>query len=317
MPTIDHKIDLSIIIVNWNTRELLSQCLTSISTNWRSIISEIIVVDNASTDGSSNLVESQFPDIKLIKNRENVGFVKANNQGAEIALGRYLLLLNSDTRVLDNSIDKIISFLDEHPDVWVVTGNVRNKDGTFQRPFQRFPHPVGAFFRNTIRRIYGFNTPFHRRYRMEHINDKNMLEVDWVFGAYQFVRRDFITDGKVFDEDIFMYNEDTLLCYNVKKAGGKVMYLPFAPIIHYIGASAKQVRPFSVYHSFRGSTVFFLKTRGKYVASFYESAVKLMWSVFLIILRLLKVVPINKISEKEKLFTELLRLSKTEAKNRT
>lgn len=312
-----NEIDLSIIIVNWNTRVFLQQCLTSIYTHWNNIRYETIVVDNASEDGSSELVKSKFPEIMLIKNEENVGFVKANNQGSEFARCRYLLLLNSDTRVLDSGIDKVITFLDEHPDVWVATGNVRNEDGSFQRPFGRFPHPVGSFFRNTIRRVYGFNTPFHRRYRMENVNDKEMLKVDWVTGAYLFVRRNLITDGKVFDEDIFMYSEDTLLCYNAKKAGGKVMYLPFALIVHYKDASAKQVRPFSVYNSFKGSVVFFEKTRGKFIASLYSNSVELMWLAFTIILRLLKVVPIKKINEKEKFFTELLRLSKTEARNRT
>jgi len=279
--------------------------------HWRRKIAyEIIVVDNGSNDGTREILESSFDSVRLIMNEKNVGFVKANNQGAKIARGRYLLLLNSDTYVTDDSVEKIVSYMDNNPDVGAATGLVLNSDGSFQRPFRRFPHPLGAFFRHTFRLIVGLDTPFHRRFRMKQADEGEIHEVDWLSGAYLFIRRDSIENGKVFDEDFFMYYEDTMLCFRIWEKGGRVVYLPVAPIIHYGGASAKQIRTHSAFNSFKGSVIYFAKTRGSSTAYLYSTVVRLAWVGFWAVFSVLQLLPIKKLSEKATLFGELFAYSR-------
>lgn len=301
--------DLSILIVNWNTRELLRTCLESVYQNWSSVQPQVIVVDNNSSDGSVEMVRQQFPQVTLIANDENLGFVRANNQAAEAATGRYLLLLNSDTRVLDADVSRVIDYLDQHPDVGIVTGRVLNEDGSFQRPIRRKPHPVGAFMRHTIRLVMGLNTYFHRRFRMENVGPDNELDVDWVIGCYVFLRRELAENDQVFDEDIFMYYEDALLCHNCWQRGYRVRYLPYAAIIHYGGGSAKQIRAFTVWHSFRSSVIYFRKTRGGLTASIYSAGVRGAWAVFAAVFGVAGVLLGSRGRQKAGLFQELRRLS--------
>jgi GT2 family glycosyltransferase len=305
------KIDLSILIVNWNTRDLLRDCLASIFSHWEVIKLEVIVVDNASLDGSVEMVEQEFPQVTMIPNNSNRGFVHANNQAAELATGRYLLLLNSDTRVLDDQVGSVLEYMGDHPDVGIVTGNVRNSDGTFQRPFRRAPHPFGALMRHTFRLIFGFNSYFHRRYRMEDVGDERAIEVEWVTGAYVFMRRELLEDGKVFDEDIFMYYEDTMLCHRCWKSGYRVMYVPLAPIIHYGGESANQVRAFAAYESFKSSVIYFRKTRGKIISGIYSLVVLTVWRMLASMFRLLSGLygGGGRVKQKAQYFRDLVNLS--------
>lgn len=301
--------DLSILIVNWNTRDLLAECLASVYEHWSHIDLEVIVIDNASSDGSVEMVRKSFPQVRLIENAENHGFVVANNQGVNAARGRYLLLLNSDTRVLDNGVGKMLSLLDSNSDIGILTGRMLNQDGSFQRPFRRKPHLLGAFMRHSVRLIMGFNTPLHRRYRMEDVGPDEQIDVDWIIGAYIFLRRDLLEDGKVFDEDIFMYYEDALLCFRCWQKGFRVTYAPFAPIVHYGGVSAKQVRAFTAYHSFKSSVVYFRKTRGRVAALVYEKAVRGVWVVLYGIFRLMNLLAAGVVQRKTAYFKELLSMS--------
>lgn len=305
------RTDLSILIVNWNTRDLLRDCLASIFGHWGSITMEIIVVDNASSDGSVEMVEQEFPQVTMIQNDSNMGFVRANNQAAEVATGKYLLLLNSDTRVLDGEVGSVLEYMGDHPDVGIVTGNVRNSDGSFQRPFRRAPHPFGALLRHTTRLIVGFNSYFHRRYRMEDVGDDRAIEVEWVTGAYVFMRHELVEDGKVFDEEIFMYYEDTLLCHRCWKSGYRVMYVPLAPIIHYGGESANQVRAFAAYESFKSSAIYFRKTRGKIFSGMYSLVVLAAWRMLAVMFRLLSVLigGSGRVKTKAQYFRDLVNLS--------
>lgn len=301
--------DLSIIIVNWNTRDLLAECLGSVFKHLRDQFSyEVIVIDNASVDGSTEMVEEKFPQARLIKNDNNAGFVKANNQGAKIANGRYLLLLNSDTVLLDGEMWKIIEYMDANQDVAVTTGRVLNPDMSFQRPFKRFPHWIGLMWRNTIRLVKGLKTWFHRRYLLEDLNEMERHDVDWVTGAYLFVRRDVLDNNRVFDEDIYMWFEDTLLCYSLRKAGYRVVYLPYAPIIHYKGKSAGKIPVEAAFNSFRGSTIYFQKVYGRPLARFYAMTVRLIWVLFALCFSILKFVPNEKIKEKAQLFRRLIEM---------
>lgn len=309
--TIVKKLDLSILIVNWNTRDLLQDCLASIFAHWGAAKMEVIVVDNASSDGSVAMVKQKFPQVTVISNDTNNGFVRANNQAVEVATGRYILLLNSDTKILDDQVGSVLDYMDQHHDIGIVTGNVRNPDGSFQRPFRRAPHPFGAFMRHTFRLIFGFNSYFHRRYRMEDVSDERAIEVDWVTGAYVFMRKELVENGKVFDEEIFMYYEDTMLCHRCWQSGYRVMYLPLAPIIHYGGESANQVRAFAAYESFKSSIIYFRKTRGRILSGLYGAVVPAVWRVLAVMLRMLSVICGNKdrVLKKAQYFRDLVNLS--------
>lgn len=305
-----HEVELSILIVNWNTQKLLRECLDSVYAKWSTIDLEVIVVDNNSSDQSAEMVETEFPQVVLVRNDTNLGFVQANNQAAVLAKGRFILLLNSDTKVIDPDVKSVLDYLDAHQDVGIVTGKVLNSDGSFQRPFRCAPHPFGALLRHTTRLVVGFNTPFHRRYRMENVGDSDAIEVDWVTGAYVFLRRELVNDGEVFDPDLFMYYEDTLLCFRCWQKGYRVMYLPLAPIIHYGGGSAKQVRAFTAFNSFKSSVTYFEKTRGRITANVYGSAVKMLWRTFAGMFRVLSVFSGRRFVKKAELFSELTMLDK-------
>lgn len=299
--------DISIIIVNWNTKELLKKCLESLEHNVsKSLRHEIIVLDNCSSDGSCAMVKKEFPSVILIENTTNVGFVRANNQGAELANGRYLLLLNSDTVVLDGGIRDIINYLDTHSDVGVATGRVLNLDKTFQRPFRRYPDWLGAAFRHSIDLVKKIDHPLKRSFRLEHLDEMKEHDVDWVTGAYLFLRRELMEVGKVFDEDLNMYYEDTLLCSRVRQRGYRIVYLPYAPIIHYHGASANQVRTEAILQSFKSSVIYFRKVNGISVARIYSLTVRIIWSALTIGFTVLQVFPVKKFREKAELFRKLV-----------
>ncbi|NWH03704.1 glycosyltransferase [Desulfobacter latus] len=300
--------DLSILIVNWNTRELLVNCLNSIFRLLSGVTFEVIVVDNNSSDSSSEYVNKMFPQVELISNQINNGFVKANNQAYQKANGRYILLLNSDTLILDGSIHEIIRFLDDNEDVGAATGKVLNKDKSFQRPFRRFPHPLGAYFRHTTRLIYGFNTWFHKRYLMADIGPDHTVEVDWASGAYLFIRKSLIKTEYILDPDIFMYCEDTLLCKTLNSSGYRIRYLPLAPIIHYGGESSQQVKAFSAYHSFLSSSVYFRKIYGNRTSAIFVFSVILTWHTLKMVLKIGSFFKIKKCRKKEEFFLQLIEL---------
>ncbi len=305
IPRKQDAIVASILIVNWNTRELLAACLDAVFEHWGLVGIEVIVVDNASGDGSVEMVEERFPQVVLIKNRDNAGFVKANNQAAAVAKGRYIVLLNSDTEPLDSGLSRLIAYMEQSPGTGVVSGKLINEDGTFQRPFRRFPRMTGAYFRHSLRLIVGFNTPFHRRYLMQDTGSAEMLEVDWLSGAYLVIRQELIERGELFDPEIYMYYEDTTLCRSVWQRGYKVVYLPMAPVVHYQGSSAKTVRARAAYFSFRSSVIYFRKQNGQLPAALYRGAVLTTWRALRLLFRLTSFLPSEAIGRKAALFSEL------------
>jgi len=232
--------DVSIIIVNWNTREILCNCLKSIYEQTRGIQFEVILVDNASTDGSQEMVRSQFPQVTVIANDGNRGFACANNQGIAIAEGRYLLLLNSDTIVLDNGIGKTIAFADLHPDAAVVGCKVLNADMTLQHTCFMFHSTVNMLLAATYLYKLFPRSKFFGRHNMTWWNGADVREVDSVNGCFMLVRRKAIEDVGTMDERFFMYGEETDWCYRFKQAGWKIMFAPEGEIIHLGGQSTAQ-----------------------------------------------------------------------------
>ena len=228
------------IIVNWNTKELLRNCLTSIYQRTGDIDYEVIVVDNASTDGSTEMVKNDFQQVTLIENPENRGFATANNQGIAIAKGRYVLLLNSDTVVLDNSIANTVSFTDSHPQAGVIGCRVLNPDGTVQPTCFMFPSILNMLLSSTYLYKLFPKSRFFGRERMTWWDRSDVREVDVVTGCFMLVRREAIEQVGVMDERFFMYGEETDWCYRFKKKGWKVMFAPVGQIIHFGGQSTSQ-----------------------------------------------------------------------------
>ncbi|HPD45737.1 MAG TPA: glycosyltransferase family 2 protein [Anaerohalosphaeraceae bacterium] len=234
--------DVSIIIVNWNTRELLRDCIASIYANAGDTGHEIIVVDNASSDGSVEMVKTEFPDVRLVQNTENHGFARANNEGMQLAGGRYILLLNSDTRLLDNALEKVVAFADRNPDAAVVGCRVLNPDMTLQPTCFMFPSTLNMFLSfSYLYKSFEKNRWFGRE-RMTWWRRDDVRAVDVVTGCFMLVRRRAIQQVGMLDDRFFMYAEETDWCYRFKQAGWKVMFTPDAEIIHYGGQSSRAVR---------------------------------------------------------------------------
>ncbi len=251
-------IDVSVVIVSWNTREVLRDCLKSLYANAGEITFEVIVVDNNSADNSLEMVRSEFPDVITIRNRQNRGFAAASNQGIAAATGRYVLLLNSDTIVLEDAIARAVRFADANPDAAVVGCRVLNPDLTLQPTCFMFPSILNLLLSSTyLYKLFPRNRFFGRE-RMTWWERDAARQVDVVTGCFMLVRRQAIAQVGTMDERFFMYGEETDWCYRFKQAGWKVLFTPDAQIIHIHGASSTQVKPQMVLQ-LRGSILLFFK----------------------------------------------------------
>jgi len=255
--------DLSIIIVSWNVRELLRRCLASIYAGWpaeRPL--EVIVVDNASSDGSVEMVRREFPQVQLIANQDNRGFTRANNQGIAASRGRYVLLLNPDTEVLDDALTVMVAYMEAHPKVGVVGPKLLYPDGSVQSSRRRFPTLATAFLESTILHQWFPDNPAARRYHVLDQPDDRVQPVDWVVGACLMVRRQAIEAAGLLDEGFFMYSEELDWCRRIKERGWEVVYLPDARVVHHGGKSSEQVVPARHLHFQRSKVRYFRKHHG-------------------------------------------------------
>lgn len=229
--------DVSIVIVNWNTKELLRDCLNSIYEQAGEIDYEIIVVDNASTDGSAEMVKRNFPHVTLIENSENRGYAAGVNQGVAVAKGRYVLVLNSDTIVCDNAIEKTMQYADKHPEAAVVGCQVWEDSDTVQMTCFRFPSVLNLFLDMlALSRIFKKNRFFGRAGMWWWLRDSER-EVDVVSGMFMLVRHRAVDEVGLMDELYFLLCEETDWCYRFSKAGWKRIFWPGAKIIHVDGGS--------------------------------------------------------------------------------
>lgn len=233
--------DVSIIIVAWNVRKLLYKCIKSVYDQTTGISFEVIYVDNASEDGSVEMVKNEFTDVRIIENDENRGFIIANNQGIEIAEGRYVLLLNSDTIVLDNTIAKTVEFTDAHPEAAVVGCRVLNPDRSLQRACFMYPSVLNMFLSATYLYKIFPRSRFFGRERMTWWNFDEVREVETVCGCYSLVRKEAIDEVGVMDPTYFVYGDDPDWCYRFKENGWRIMFTPDAEIIHLGGQTTKQM----------------------------------------------------------------------------
>lgn len=235
--------DLSIIIVSWNVSGMLADCIKSIeyslARSSKSISAEIIVVDSASTDNTVELIRSQFPDVKMIAEKDNVGFTRGNNIGFSTAKGRHLLLLNPDTFILDNAIEEMIDYLDNNPDVGIVGPHTLNTDGTHQSTRRRFPTPQLAFFESTWLQPYAPGR-LMENYYVADAPDNATVDVDWVQGSALMARHEVYKQLGGLDEGYVMYCEEMDWCRRARSAGWRVVYLGTSQIIHHGGKSSEQ-----------------------------------------------------------------------------
>lgn len=252
------ELKLSIIIVNWNTKQLLRDCLTSVYEHAGDVDYEIIVIDNASADGSAEMVKSDFRQVILIENTENRGFAAANNQGMAIAKGKYVLLLNSDTVVLDNAIADTVRFADENPQAAVTGCRVQNPDRTLQPTCFMFPSLLNMLLSSTyLYKLFPKNRFFGRE-QMTWWDRSDVRQVDVVTGCFMLVRREAIDKVGVMDERFFIYGEETDWCRRFKQAGWKVMFTPSANIIH-LGGQSTQIKATAMAVQLRKSILQYMK----------------------------------------------------------
>lgn len=250
--------DVSIIIVNWNTEDYLRTCLRSVFDATEGIPFEVIVVDNASSDSSVAMVEREFPQVRLVANSDNKGFAAANNQGMARAKGRYILLLNSDTMVLDDVIAAALCYADAHEEAAVVGCRVLNADGSLQPTCFMYPSLLNMLLSSSYLYKLLPRSRFFGRERMTWWDRNDIRDVDVVTGCFMLVRREAIERVGRMDERFHMYGEETDWCYRFKQAGWRVVFTPAGQIVHYGGASSRQ-RPAEMTLQLRGSILLFLR----------------------------------------------------------
>jgi N-acetylglucosaminyl-diphospho-decaprenol L-rhamnosyltransferase len=232
--------DLSIVIVSWNVRELLRACLASIQGGMDALEVETIVVDSASSDGTPDMIRAEFPWVKLIEPGENTGFSKGNNLGMEASQGRFVLLLNPDTEVVDDALPRMVAHLDAHPEVGVLGPQLLNTDGTIQSSRRRFPTAWTAFFEASWLEPIAPQAIL-RHFKMLDCPNDQTLSVDWVTGAALLARQEAIEQVGGMDTSYFMYSEELDWQRRIKEAGWQIAYFPAAKIIHHGGKSSEQV----------------------------------------------------------------------------
>jgi GT2 family glycosyltransferase len=222
--------DVSIIIVNWNTREYLADCLQSLSPASSSVACEIIVVDNASADGSVEMCASRFPHVKVIENTENIGFGRANNHGVAMSSAAFCWLLNSDTIINSGCIEATHAAMTADPSIAVVGCRLLNKDGSVQLSCMRFPTLWRLVLQESL--LYRL-FPSSQRLFVEPPFVSERIHCDWVFGAAMLVRKSAFEAIGGFDPRIWMYGEEMELCYRLKRAGGIILFEPGGSVMHY------------------------------------------------------------------------------------
>jgi hypothetical protein len=267
--------DLSIIVVSWNVRELLEQAIQCVYITVRQTSFELIVVDNNSADGSVAMLRERFPGLTLIANTENAGFGRANNQGAALASGRYLLLLNPDAFVHEGTIDRMVQFMDEHPDAGAAGCRLRYPDGALQRSATSFPTVATELWTSLgLDRAFPGH-PLFGRYKLTYWAMNDLRAVDALMGACLILRRELIDRIGLFDEQFFMYSEEVDLCYRIQQAGSAIYFLPAVEATHIWGGSSRLVPQATFLRLFRSRVQFFRKHYGAGVTMRYKAVLVL------------------------------------------
>jgi GT2 family glycosyltransferase len=256
---IKNKIEVSVVIVNYNSFDLLNKCINSLIEFTKEVSCEIIVIDNNSTVGNIDDAVSDFDEIILIKNKKNVGFGAANNQGLKIAKGKYVLFLNNDTVLLENSIKRVFDFAETLNENSIIGCKLLNEDKSLQHSVYDFPSLLNIFTSNFFLYSLFPNSKLFTKYHMMNRKINEITEVDVVTGAFLFSTKNKMQEIGGFDERFFFYNEETDLCYRFKKNGGKIYYFPETALIHLKGGTANKVSWFAYRNQSISTIKFFQK----------------------------------------------------------
>lgn len=233
---------VSVVIVSFNTKDLLRECLESLRIESDAIAHEIFVVDNLSRDGSADMVEREFPNVRLIRSDRNLGFAAANNRAFSLATGRYLVLLNSDAFLYPGALQKAIAYMDSDPTIGLGGARLVGRDGSWQPSARLFPSLLNDFLTlSGLAAKYPHST-FFGRFDRTWADQSVKAEVDWVPGAFSIVRRSVLEQIGFFDENFFLYYEEVDLCRRIKLAGYAIVYWPDVTVVHLGGESSKTVK---------------------------------------------------------------------------
>lgn len=233
--------DLSIIIVNYEAKEFLKDCFDSIYNSITDLRVEIWLVDNSLKDNSLTWVRENYPEVKLIGNEWNLGFSRASNQGIKKSKGRYLLLLNPDTKIVKGKLEDVLKFMDENPEIGICGPKMIDDEGKLLYSCRSFPNYFTSISssQSLLNRLLPRN-PLSQKYLQKDLDRSMIAEVDWVSGSCLFARRKMLEQIGLLDESFFMFCEDVDLCLRAKKNGWKVFYFPFLTVIHSIGGSTSR-----------------------------------------------------------------------------
>ena len=265
---------LSIIIVSWNVRDDLLKCLHSIEENKPSCSYEVIIVDNASIDNTVDMIKKHFSEITLIVNHNNRGFAAANNQGIKASQSEYILLLNPDTILHPKSLDILVDFMESNKDVGACGPKLLNADGSIQDSVRCFPSFRGALHRHTVFKCLGIFKGQYRKWVMYDFNNDKQIDVDQVMGAAMMLRKSVTEQIGVLDERFFMYYEEVDLCYRIKQADWRIVYIPQTVITHIGGGSSGQIPVSKRIMAMTSLLKFFRKHRGKFVTGIFSCVFK-------------------------------------------
>lgn len=232
-------IDITLGIITWKSKELLKQLLDSIQTNINGVNHEIIVLDNWSGDGTVEMIERNYPRVRFVKNSKNEGVAPARNKIFEMAEGRYILILDVDTKVLPDAVKTLVEIMDACPDVAIGGPRLVYGDGRLQLSCRPFPTLLNIIVEGTFLKNWFPESNFVKEYTMEDWDHADMREVDWMYGACLIIRRESLKAIGFFDDKFFYLYEDVDLCFRAKKLGFKVMYIPEATVIHFLEREEK------------------------------------------------------------------------------
>jgi len=274
-------LDLSIIIISWNTADFLIKCLESLFRTIKRHTFEIIVVDNNSSDNSVKCVKSKFKTVRIIQNKKNIGFPKANNQAIELAKGKNILLLNPDTIVYDNTIDVSLDYINDRPDIGALGVKILNADGTIDyHCARRLSHPIRILFeipffqKIGLKRIFGSTS-------MSYWDHNNSRQVECISGAFMLIPKMIFDKLGLLDDTIFMYAEDTEMCFRINKNGYRIFYFADYSILHYGGQSSKKVGVISLVRVYEAYYYLFNK--------YYGTISALLWRILILLLSMARV----------------------------
>ncbi len=254
--------DLSIIIVNWKVKDLLEKCLQSIFEQTKNISFEVFVVDNNSGDGSVEMVREKFPQVDLTASQENLGFAKGNNLAIKKSRGRYILLLNPDTEILENALEKMVRFMDANQDCGIAGCKLLNPDLSLQPSVRAFPDLASQIFiLLKLHHLFPYSKTMYK-YLVQNFDYGKTQEVDQVMGAFMMIRREVAEKIGLLDENFWIWFEEVDFCKRAKIAGFKILYTPEAKIIHHFGQSFKQAMGVKKQKDFNRSLSYYFKKHG-------------------------------------------------------